>query len=335
MGTAEPTCPGRRARTECQAKSRPAVPEVTSWSIGYAGSVGREGGVDLARPRRGRRPRRSPRRPRGPAAGRPPRPSAPRTCSRRRPAPRPPDPAPPAPARTSPTGSQASPGSVTIARSPASRTSSSTARRPSTSPAPISALSSADVDARARAHRVVAPPPSAASSASGRMPVAHPSGRVASAPEPHTRHPGSAVTGRASQVWRSASCTSSRPTSGSPMPVTSLTASVAMTDPMLAHTAPEDAAHGARRHGIRRRLVREDAGVARPLARPPHRDLAVEAVDRPPHVRHAEPGAGVADEVAGREVVGAVEHEVVVGDHVERGGLVEPLACAARPAWSG
>ena len=49
---------------------------------------------------------------------------------------------------------------------------------------------------------------------------------------------GVGVTGRASQVWRSASCTSSRPTSGSPMPVSSLTASVAMTDPMLAHTAP-------------------------------------------------------------------------------------------------
>ena len=42
-------------------------------------------------------------------------------------------------------------------------------------------------------------------------------------------------------------------------------------------------------------------------------------------MRYAQPRARVADEVAGREVVGAVEHEVVVGDHVERGGLVEPL----------
>ena len=70
------------------------------------------------------------------------------------------------------------------------------------------------------------------------MPVAHPSGALTSAPEPHTRHPGSAATGNESQVCARASCTSSRPTSASPVPVTSLTASVAMTDPTLAHTAP-------------------------------------------------------------------------------------------------
>ena len=40
---------------------------------------------------------------------------------------------------------------------------------------------------------------------------------------------------------------------------------------------------------------------------------------------HAEPGAGVAEDVAGGEVVGAVEDEVVVGDDVEGGAGVEPL----------
>jgi hypothetical protein len=42
-------------------------------------------------------------------------------------------------------------------------------------------------------------------------------------------------------------------------------------------------------------------------------------------VRHAEPGARVAHEIAGREVVGAVQHEVVVGDDVEGVRLVEAV----------
>lgn len=42
-------------------------------------------------------------------------------------------------------------------------------------------------------------------------------------------------------------------------------------------------------------------------------------------MRHAEPGARVADEVAGREVVGAVDDDVVVGDEVEHVVGDEPL----------
>ncbi len=42
-------------------------------------------------------------------------------------------------------------------------------------------------------------------------------------------------------------------------------------------------------------------------------------------MRDAEPGARVADEVARREVVGAVEDEVVVGEHVHRRHRVETL----------
>ena len=183
----------------------------------------------------------------------------------------------------------------------------------------------ADVDARPR-HRAALPAPSSASSTSAGMPVAHPSGRVgvgarAAHPASGIGGDGQGVPGLAQRVVHEQPAHQRLPDAGDEL------------DRLGRHHRPdarahraEHAAHGARRHGIRRRLVREDAGVAGPLAGPPHRDLAVEAVDRPPHVRHAEPGAGVADQVAGREVVGAVEHEVVVGDHRERGRLVEPLA---------
>ena len=73
----------------------------------------------------------------------------------------------------------------------------------------------------------------------------------------------------------------------------------------------EHPALGAARHRPGRRRLGEDAAVAGPVARPPHRDLAVEAQDRAPDVRLAEHDAGVVDEVAGREVVGAVDDEVV------------------------
>ena len=55
---------------------------------------------------------------------------------------------------------------------------------------------------------------------------------------PHTGHAGSARTGISSQVIRSASCTSSRPSSGSPTPSSSLTISVTCTDPIAAHSTP-------------------------------------------------------------------------------------------------
>ena len=49
---------------------------------------------------------------------------------------------------------------------------------------------------------------------------------------------------------------------------------------------------------------------------PEHAGLAVEAVDGAPHVRLALEHAGVVDQVAGGEVVGAVDHQVVVPDQL-------------------
>src|SRR3712207_8539200 len=47
---------------------------------------------------------------------------------------------------------------------------------------------------------------------------------------------------------------------------------------------------------------------------PEDRDLAVEPVDRAPHVRLAQQHAGVVDQVARGEVVGAVDDEVVLAE---------------------
>jgi hypothetical protein len=47
---------------------------------------------------------------------------------------------------------------------------------------------------------------------------------------------------------------------------------------------------------------------------PEHAGLAVEAVDRAPHVRLAEQHAGVVDHVPGGEVVSAVHDQVVLGE---------------------
>ena len=74
----------------------------------------------------------------------------------------------------------------------------------------------------------------------------------------------------------------------------------------------EHAALGARRHHAGRRRLRVQAPVARAVLGPEHAGLAVEPVDRAPHVGLAEQHAGVVDQVAGREVVGAVDDQVVL-----------------------
>jgi hypothetical protein len=78
----------------------------------------------------------------------------------------------------------------------------------------------------------------------------------------------------------------------------------------------EHAALGAARDHAGRRRLGVEAPVARRLAagrrRPEHRRLPVEAVDRAPDVGLAEEERGVVDHVAGREVVGAVDDEVVL-----------------------
>src|SRR5579884_3116546 len=72
----------------------------------------------------------------------------------------------------------------------------------------------------------------------------------------------------------------------------------------------EHAALGARRRQLRRRRLREEAAVAGPLTRLEDRHLALEAVDRAVHDRDVVPDGRVVDEVARREVVGAVDDHV-------------------------
>ena len=72
----------------------------------------------------------------------------------------------------------------------------------------------------------------------------------------------------------------------------------------------EHAALGAARCELRRRRGGEEAAVARALTRVEDRDLALEAVDRAVHDGDPVPDGRVVDEVAGREVVGAVDDHV-------------------------
>ena len=98
-------------------------------------------------------------------------------------------------------------------------------------------------------------------------------------------------------------------------------ASVDWTDP-LPHKGLEHSA-SRRSSGQAWRRLREDAPIARPVPLPPHRHLTVEAEDRAPDVRLAQQDTGVVDEVARREVVGAVDDDVVVADDVEGVARVE------------
>ncbi len=91
---------------------------------------------------------------------------------------------------------------------------------------------------------------------------------------------------------------------------------------------PEHAAFGAGGDHPRRGRLRVQAAVAGPVLRPEDAELAVEAVDRAPHVGLALQHAGVVDQVAGGEVVGAVDHQVVAADQLAgvlgvKAGLVE------------
>ena len=104
-----------------------------------------------------------------------------------------------------------------------------------------------------------------------------------------------------------------------------------------AHDAGQHAEHaalGARRRQLGRRRLREEAAVARALVGLEHGQLALEAEDRGVHDRDAVAQAGVVEQVARREVVGAVDDHVdaleqpvdvlrrqplAVGDHVHVG----------------
>jgi hypothetical protein len=96
----------------------------------------------------------------------------------------------------------------------------------------------------------------------------------------------------------------------------SLIASVPMTDAIDAHTAL-----GARRHHSRRRRLWIEIAVVQAEVvggvLPEHRDLALEPVDGAPHVGLARQHRRVVDQVAGREVVGAIQDEVVLREQID------------------
>src|SRR6185295_7837329 len=72
------------------------------------------------------------------------------------------------------------------------------------------------------------------------------------------------------------------------------------------------------------RRLGEEAAVAGSARAPEDRDLAFEAEDRAVDVRLAEQDAGVVDQIAGGEVVRAVDHQVVIAEEVERIARIEP-----------
>ena len=132
---------------------------------------------------------------------------------------------------------------------------------------------------------------------------------------PQTGQPGSLRTVTSSKVVWSASKSRSRPVSVSPAPMISLIASLACSEPDDARQHAEDAALGAARRQLGRRRRGIEAAVAGALVRVEDGDLALEAVDRAVHDGDVVPDRGVVDEVARREVVGAVDdHVPAVGE---------------------
>src|SRR5688572_7321684 len=87
-----------------------------------------------------------------------------------------------------------------------------------------------------------------------------------------------------------------------------------------AHDAGQHAEHTgllARRRLLGRRRLRVEAAVARAAVGREHRELTLEAEDRRVDDRLAELERGVVDQVAGLEVVGAVDDDVEVLDDLE------------------
>ena len=87
----------------------------------------------------------------------------------------------------------------------------------------------------------------------------------------------------------------------------------------------EHAALGAGRDHPGRRRHRVEVAVVGAVLVPEDADLALEPVDRAPHVRLAEQHAGVVDQVAGGEVVRPVQDQVVRPEDVQRVVGVQPL----------
>ena len=127
---------------------------------------------------------------------------------------------------------------------------------------------------------------------------------------PQTGQAGSRRSATSVKDVSSASKSSSRPTSGSPSPRTSFSASFAWSKPMIPGSTPRtppSAQLGASSGGGG---VGEEAAVARALARLEDRHLALEPVDRAVDDRDVVPDGRVVEQVARGEVVGAVHDHV-------------------------
>ena len=141
-----------------------------------------------------------------------------------------------------------------------------------------------------------------------------PAARVMVGWVPQTGQSGSRGRRTSRKCISSASKISRRPTSGSPVPRISLIAS-------FAWIAPDDAGKHAEHAALRRSsargraaAAREEAAVAGAPGRREDRGLPLEPEDAAVDVGPAAEHAGVVHQVPGREVVGAVDHEVVAGD---------------------
>ena len=80
----------------------------------------------------------------------------------------------------------------------------------------------------------------------------------------------------------------------------------------------ENSAFRAGRDKARRRRLRIQAAVARPVRIAEDCDLTLEAENRAVNIRLAEQHAGVVDEIARGEIVGAIDDDVVVLEQIER-----------------
>ena len=92
-----------------------------------------------------------------------------------------------------------------------------------------------------------------------------------------------------------------------------LIASSAWIDADDAGQHTQHAGLGAARGEFGGRRLGHHVAVRRALERVEHADHALEAEDRPVHHGDAELHAGVVEQVAAREVVGAVDDDVVAG----------------------
>ena len=116
----------------------------------------------------------------------------------------------------------------------------------------------------------------------------------------------------------SASKSSSRPISGSPAAQNQLDGFGGLDHADQARQNAEHAAFGARGNQARRRRLGIEAAIARPVLGREHAGLAFETENRAVDVRFASQHAGVVDQVAGWEIVGAVGDDVVFAEDVQR-----------------